>query len=1418
MESSDLPPAKRRRTTNDVQDVSCGGSRPYIVLARVTYGLLLESSQRSKAFQDSGTIANVTLKSTGVPKVGLAEPAITLTISRKSVPGFVPFEADTGTNLANSVLRHAVLLPNIIRNESDDLYVELAGYRATLGLPNNTDSEKYPLTVEILWRNSAEPPSKVTAAHLDILKSYWPPIHELNSESPEPWSPSDFYDSVHVPEKTAKASAEIKIDLLDCGLYPFQRRAVRWLLSREGMKLDKDDKVIHCPPLAPDTVPDLFHPAYDADGNKVYMSGSLGVVSDALEKVHNNYSRVKGGILAEEMGLGKTVELIALICLHRRQRSAAPEVSGATLIITPPALIEQWKQELIAHAPSLKVHHYQPQHTSLRAKGKNQVNAKGLSEYDVVLTTYHVLSKEIHYVRGRPNRNMRHEQKYEPPKSPLTEVGWWRVCLDEAQNVESGVSAAAEVARLVPRVHAWAVTGTPLRRDHKDLYGLMRFLHMNPWGQSQQIWNTHLYYYKNSFRRMIGSFAIRHSKENVREDLRLPPQMRHTITVPFTAIEEQHYGQLFYQMCDDCGVDRAGAPLTDDWDPGHPRVIEKMRMWLTRLRQTCLHPEVGGRNRRALGRSGNAPLRTVLEVLHVMIDQNEASIRAEERFNLLSRARRGQMCENAKLTPRALLLWQEGHGKASEIVEECRRQIIEELNMRKDASLTEESVEDQDGDGRLTTLRQRLRSALEVQHIFIFFIGNGFFQLKTNEEEVDPAAKEYSRFQEQEEKAYEAAKKIRSELLSTVLQRATKYMDHIKRQVQEDTLAKLPEMKLDLDYSGIESRKIFEKLHSFCKAMNHQAVQFTSWRQKMIDLLQQSLLDEDDAELKGDEYEASTKHQDEMYVYMEMLRALYADRADALSGQTNMLIAHEMKVALASARKDEGPAPKQMLTLLAERVAGRIPAELGSLRGIVGDVRALITSLQWQEGGGSERARAELSIAEGILKYVQKIANEQSKAVTKLEQEVEHFRETMNNRLEYYRALQKISDTVAPFEEEEVGKPLKDEVFGTMMEEERAREVKIANLRSKKRYLEHLKAEQSSAEKDTTPRTCVICQCDFENGTLTVCGHQFCKDCIRLWYNEHRTCPECRRHLKGGDFYDITYKPAELIVEEEVALSPGRTQSPESPEGSTTQSIYSDVSATTLNQIKNIDLEGSSQYGTKVDTMCRQLLWLRQHDPGCKVILFSQYREFLGVLEKAFAQHKIACTSFDKPHGIEKFKADPAIECFLLHAQAHATGLNLVVASHVILCEPLINTAIELQAIARVHRIGQQRATVVWMYLVADTVEESIYEISVQRRLAHIKGKNRGDKSGTATPNVISETALDAANTLELQSVDLSRLLTTKGGEIVAQDDMWQCMFGKAKRKELGFSTTIETVEDTAGQEVARFIRAEAALARQTHA
>jgi E3 ubiquitin-protein ligase SHPRH len=220
-----------------------------------------------------------------------------------------------------------------------------------------------------------------------------------------------------------------------------------------------------------------------------------------------------------------------------------------------------------------------------------------------------------------------------------------------------------------------------------------------------------------------------------------------------------------------------------------------------------------------------------------------------------------------------------------------------------------------------------------------------------------------------------------------------------------------------------------------------------------------------------------------------------------------------------------------------------------------------------------------------------------------------------------------------------------------------------------------------------------------------------------------------------------------------------------------------------MKEIKMIDLPGS--YGSKIDMIAKHLLWIRANDPGAKSVIFSQYRDFLDVLETAFRTWKIGSSGIREKDGIERFKKDPAIEAFLLDAKSDSSGLNLVNATYVFLCEPLINPAIELQAIARVHRIGQQRSTTVFMYLISNTVEEAIYDISVARRLEHMKSANDSKSaiSRGATPIAAQEKSLDKANSAEMEAAPLKQLISKGGGgEAVQNDDLWSCLFGKPRR------------------------------------
>lgn len=297
----------------------------------------------------------------------------------------------------------------------------------------------------------------------------------------------------------------------------------------------------------------------------------------------------------------------------------------------------------------------------------------------------------------------------------------------------------------------------------------------------------------------------------------------------------------------------------------------------------------------------------------------------------------------------------------------------------------------------------------------------------------------------------------------------------------------------------------------------------------------------------------------------------------------------------------------------------------------------------------------------------------------------------------------------------------------------------------------------------------------------------------------HSTCPVCKRTLGPSNLHDITFKPQELKIRPESEPAPAPSPKKSTTNGTKaagskfkTSAIYTEFSAEKLDEIRNIELVGPS-FTTKADNLARHLLWLRETS-GAKSIVFSQYPDFLSVVGLALEQNGIGFTSFAKPNGTVDFREDPTIEVFLLHARAHASGLNLTNAANVFLCEPLVNTAVELQAIARVHRIGQEHETTVWLYIVDGTVEESIYNISAQRRLKHLhegqqqtqvnKGKARNESSAPELP----DEAIEVANSLELEQANLSKLMRKSTGDVkgeaVDKGDLWECLFGHVRRRQ----------------------------------
>jgi len=118
---------------------------------------------------------------------------------------------------------------------------------------------------------------------------------------------------------------------------------------------------------------------------------------------------------------------------------------------------------------------------------------------------------------------------------------------------------------------------------------------------------------------------------------------------------------------------------------------------------------------------------------------------------------------------------------------------------------------------------------------------------------------------------------------------------------------------------------------------------------------------------------------------------------------------------------------------------------------------------------------------------------------------------------------------------------------------------------------------------------------------------------------------------------------------------------------------------------------------------------------GRRVLLFSQFTSMLDLIEpelrKLGARHlRLDGSTADRETPVRRFQAGEA-DLFLISLRAGGTGLNLTAADTVIHYDPWWNPAVEAQATARAHRMGQEKAVFVYKLIARGTVEERIVEL-----------------------------------------------------------------------------------------------------------
>lgn len=146
---------------------------------------------------------------------------------------------------------------------------------------------------------------------------------------------------------------------------------------------------------------------------------------------------------------------------------------------------------------------------------------------------------------------------------------------------------------------------------------------------------------------------------------------------------------------------------------------------------------------------------------------------------------------------------------------------------------------------------------------------------------------------------------------------------------------------------------------------------------------------------------------------------------------------------------------------------------------------------------------------------------------------------------------------------------------------------------------------------------------------------------------------------------------------------------------------------------------------TKIAALIQEITAVRTLDSTSKCLVFSQFKTTLATLASELPKHGFSyrtlqgnMTQNARAKALRDFQNDPPTTIFLLSVRAGSVGINLTQANHVFLMEPLLNPALELQAVGRVHRMGQSRPVVITKLVMKDSVEERMMKLQASKKQA----------------------------------------------------------------------------------------------------
>jgi hypothetical protein len=266
-----------------------------------------------------------------------------------------------------------------------------------------------------------------------------------------------------------------------------------------------------------------------------------------------------GGCLADDMGLGKSIQVIAFILSQRKKT-----LRNTNLVVVPTSLIFNWQQEVEKFAPSIPVYTlYGAERNKSAGKMKNMAE---LDQYEIVLTSYGALLSDIAFLRH-------YTFNY--------------VFLDESQNIKNPDSQRYHTVRQLTSRNKIVLSGTPVENNTLDLYGQLSFACPGLLGTRQyfrDIYSIPIDRFKDTRRAIelqnkVHPFILRRTKAQVAGEL--PEKIEMVLYCPMD--EKQ---RAVYDLYEKGLRDFLLSGSADDF----PNTTMHVLKGLTQLRQICNSP------------------------------------------------------------------------------------------------------------------------------------------------------------------------------------------------------------------------------------------------------------------------------------------------------------------------------------------------------------------------------------------------------------------------------------------------------------------------------------------------------------------------------------------------------------------------------------------------------------------------------------------------------------------------------------------------------------------------------------------------------------------------------------------------------------------------------------------------------------